>query len=527
MNFTKHHAMKLIKTIIILAIIGFGPQSIYSQGLSSIQIDSIVQVAMDSNQHAGIAVAVVKDGEIVHSKGYGLSSMLTGSNVDEHTRFSIASNSKAFTSAALAILVDEGKIDWDDKVVDHIPEFKMYDDYVTANFTIIDLLTHRSGLDLGAGDLMFFPDGGDFTIDDVLTSFQYQKPVSDFRTKYDYDNLLYVVAGEIIVRKSGMTWSEFIETRIMDPLNMNESAGILANLETTDNIAKPHSFIDGELLEIDEFDIALGAAAGGIYASVVDLSKWMIMQLNNGAINDSVNLISKQNHSKMWQPYTNTGFRAISSPPYNTHFSAYALGWGIRDVAGYIRLSHTGGMPGMLSQTILIPELKLGVVVLTNADPGGYSFVSIPNLIIDSYIGVDSVDWIGRMTSIISDRESEGDSVTMMVWETVKNAKTKYLNYDNFVGTYKDNWFGDMVIWEKDKELWIKSVRSPKLTGKLSYYQANTFAIRWEYRDMECDAFASFVLDKEGRAISFTMEGISPNIDFSFDFQHLSLVRTK
>lgn len=519
--------MKLIKTLTIITLLISGNQFVHSQGLTSLQIDSIIQVAMDSNQHAGIAVAVVKDGEIVHSKGYGISSMKTGELVNNHTRFSIASNSKAFTSAALAILADEGKIDWNDKVIDHIPEFRMYDDYVTANFTIIDLLTHRSGLDLGAGDLMFFPDGGDFTIEDIITSFQYQKPVSGFRTKYDYDNLLYVVAGEIIARKSGMTWSEFIETKIMNPLDMNESAGILANLKSTDNIAKPHSFVDGKLIEIDEFDIALGAAAGGIYASVNDLSSWMIMQLNNGAINDSIDLISKRNHSKMWQPYTNTGFRAVGRPPYYTHFSAYGLGWGIRDVAGYIRLSHTGGMPGMLSQTILVPELDLGVVVLTNADPGGYSYSSIPNLIIDSHIGVDSVDWIGRMTSIIKNRESEGDSVTEMVWETVKKAKTKHLNYDNFVGTYTDNWFGDMVIWKKDKELWIKSVRSPKLTGKLSFYQANTFAIRWDYRDMECDAFASFNLDKDGKAIGFTMEGISPNIDFSFDFQHLNLVRIK
>ena len=251
------------------------------------------------------------------------------------------------------------------------------------------------------------------------------------------------------------------------------------------------------------------------------------MQLNNGAMNDSTQLISEKNHKKMWQPYTNRGFAAVGNPPYNTHFYSYGLGWGISDIAGYVKLSHTGGMPGMLSQTILIPELNLGVVVLTNADPGGYSFLSIPNLIVDSYIGVDSVDWIGRMKTAINNREENGDSIVNMVWETVKKAKTKHLNIDDFVGTYRDDWFGEIEIWEKDKELWIKSIRSPKLVGKMSYYKANTFAIRWDYRDMECDAFASFTLDKEGKAISFTMEGISPNIDFSFDFQHLNLVRIK
>ncbi len=517
--------MKKVKILLSITIILFTSYNIYSQALTSIQIDSIVKLAMESNQHAGLAVAVVKDGEVVHSKGYGLASLKSGIKVDNHTRFSIASNSKAFTSAALAILVDEGIIDWNDKVVDHIPEFKMYDNYVTSNFTIIDLLTHRSGLDLGAGDLMWIPDGNNFTVNDVITSFQYQKPISDFRTKYDYDNLLYIVAGEIIARKSGMSWSEFIETRIMKPLKMDESAGTLQRLNSIENTAKPHSYVDGEFVQVHEFDATMAAAAAGIYSSVDDLSRWMIMQLNDGALTDSTNLISKKNHSKMWKPYTNRGFTTVGTPPYNTHFYGYGLGWGIRDVAGYIKLSHTGGMPGMLSQTILIPQLKMGVVVLTNADPGGYSFISIPNLIVDSYISVDSVDWIGRMTSAIANRESEGDSVVTQVWETVKKAKTKHLNFDNYIGTFSDDWFGDMIIWKDGKDLWIKSERSPKLKGKMSYYQANTFAIRWDYRDMECDAFASFTLDKEGKAVSFTMEGISPNIDFSFDFQHLNLIR--
>ncbi len=516
--------MKRFFTLAVAIIISCSAKS---QGLSSKQIDSIVQIAMERNQHAGIAVAVVKDGEFIHSKGYGLASMNTGEKVDQHTRFSIASNSKAFTSAALAILADEGLIDWNDRVVDHIPEFKMYDPYVTANFTIIDLLTHRSGLDLGAGDLMWIPDGNNFTIVDVLHSFQHQTPTSDFRTKYDYDNLLYMVAGEIVVRKTGSTWSEFVEERIMKPLDMNESAGTLHRLESKDNIAKPHSLVDGTFSEINEFDASLAEAAAGIYASVDDLGKWMIMQLNNGALNDSVQLISKKNHGKMWQPYTIRGFVAEPTSKHKTHFYSYGLGWGISDVNGYIKLSHTGGMPGMLSQTILIPELDLGVVVLTNADPGGYSFVSVPNLIVDSYIGVDSVDWIGNMSERLAERESEGDSVVNEVWNTVRKAKTKHMNFDDFTGTYEDPWFGEMTIWEKDKQLWVRSERSPKLSGKMHFYKANTFAIRWDYRDMECDAFASFTLDKDGKAISFTMEGISPNIDFSFDFQHLNLKRKK
>tara|TARA_Y100000385_G_scaffold5640_1_gene6238 strand:- start:10360 stop:11940 length:1581 start_codon:yes stop_codon:yes gene_type:complete len=524
---TKIFSMTSNKPILLTIVFMIFISSSFAQGFSTLQIDSIVEVAMARNQHAGIAIAVVKDGEVIHSKGYGISSTISGDKVDNHTRFSIASNSKAFTSTSLAMLVDEGYINWDDKVVDHIPEFKMYNPYVTADFTIIDLLTHRSGLDLGAGDLMWIPDGNSFSIDDIITSFQYQTPVSDFRTKYDYDNLLYIVAGEIVVRKTGMSWSEFVEERIMSPIGMNESAGTIGRLVDSNNIAKPHSLVDGEFMQIDEFDATIAASAAGIYASVYDLSKWMIVQLDNGALNDSVQLISKKNHSEMWKPYTNRGFNIIGKTPYNTHFYSYGLGWGIKDIAGYITVSHTGGMPGMLSQTILIPELKMGVVVLTNADPGGYSFMSVPNIIVDSYIGVDSVDWIGRMTKRIKSSEQNGDSVVAGVWEVVNKAQLNNLDYDSYVGSYSDDWFGEMVIWEKDEELWIKSIKSPKLEGRLFYYQANTFAIKWNYRDMECDVFASFNLNKDGKAISFTMEGISPNIDFSFDFQHLHMVRIK
>jgi CubicO group peptidase (beta-lactamase class C family) len=223
----------LFSSVIILSL----GNSLFSQGINSAQIDALVTRALESTPSVGIAVAVVKDGELLHSKGYGIKSIDSNKKVDEHTLFAIASNSKAFTAAALSILVDEKKLKWEDKVIDHISEFKMYNDYVTANFTIVDLLTHRSGLGLGAGDLMIFPDGADFTIKDVLNSFQYQKSVSAFRTKYDYDNLLYIVAGEIVARVGGMSWADFIQLRIFEPLGMNNSVPTNSRLQDNANLA--------------------------------------------------------------------------------------------------------------------------------------------------------------------------------------------------------------------------------------------------------------------------------------------------
>lgn len=506
-------------------------QEAFSQAYSSSQIDSIVKKAMSINPTAGVAVVVIKDNKVIHSKGYGVTSSITKEKVNENTLFAIASNSKAFTTAALAMLVDQGKLNWLDKVVDYIPEFKMYDSYVTQNFNIQDLLTHRSGLGLGAGDLMFFPDGSDFDIKDVLNSFQYQKPTSAFRTKYDYDNLLYVVAGEVVARISGMSWAKFVETNIMKPLGMQRSVGVYQRLKDKSNVAFPHSVENGKLKQLGHYiknDESLGAA-GGIYASVNDLSKWMMMHLNNGKYgNDfSKTMISKKNHDELWKPHTNIGFSVMPRGSYKTHFNAYGLGWGVSDKKGYVVLEHTGGLPGMLSRTILIPELNVGIVTLTNTAPGGRSFWTIPNQIMDAYLGVEKTDWISFMEKRLLQNATQSDAATKAVWKTVGKAKANHIKNSDFIGTYKDNWFGEIKIWEKNNKLWFRSLRSPKLTGEMYFYKANTFAIKWNYQDMPADALAMFTLDEDGKAVRIKMKGISPDIDFSFDFQDLDLKRVK
>src|SRR3970040_294443 len=203
--------------------------------ISSVQVDELVNRTIKTFNVPGIAVAIVKDGKVVVAKGYGVKSIESKEKVDANTLFGIASNSKAFTSASLAMLVDEGKIKWDDKVIKYLPNFRMYNDYVTQEFTIRDLLTHRSGLGLGAGDLMIWPDGSDFTAQDIIRNLQYLKPVAAFRTKYDYDNLLYIVAGEVIHVVSGKSWCDFIENRIMKPLEMNNSAASFLRLKDSTN----------------------------------------------------------------------------------------------------------------------------------------------------------------------------------------------------------------------------------------------------------------------------------------------------
>ncbi|KJD33278.1 beta-lactamase [Tamlana sedimentorum] len=520
--------MKLYsKSLILFFLLSLSFKSVSAQ-YSEKQIDSIVNYALSKFNVAGTAIAIVKDGETVYQKGFGVTSVKSNIPVNVNTNFAIASNSKAFTTTALSLLVDEGKLKWTDKVKDYIPEFKMYDPYVTENFNIEDLLTHRSGLGLGIGDLMFFPDGSHFTLDDLLASFQYFEPVSAFRTKFDYDNLLYIIAGEVIARVSGMTWEDFIATRIFKPIGMNQSYASLDNIDDKSNLASPHDSNSGTLKIIPDFKEMINGAAGGIYSNVNDLTQWLKVHLNHGKYGDSLQneLFSVKQQDNMWKLHTI--METNKNPRYNSHFSGYGLGWFLSDVKGNMKVDHTGGLPGMLSLTVMIPDINLGFVILTNtSDDGGAFFSSVGNTILDSYLGLDDFGWIDKYADYFNKRKENGDKVTEAVWETVSNNSKIKVDLKKYTGIYKDDWFGEIEVFLKGKKLWFKSEKSPKLNGEMFFYKANTFAIKWEYQDMNADAFAMFFLDEEGKAQEIKMKGISPNIDFSFDFHDLDLKRVE
>jgi CubicO group peptidase (beta-lactamase class C family) len=520
--------MKKVNCFLLSVIcICFSSATAFGQ-LTSPQIDALMESALAKFKVAGASIAVVKDGKIIHLKGYGFSSIETKKAVNESTNFQIASNSKAFTTAALSILEDEGKLKWTDKVKDYIPEFKMYNDYVTENFNIQDLITHRSGLGLGAGDLMFFPDGSNFTIKDVLTNFQYFKPVSAFRTKWDYDNLLYIVAGEVIARVSGMSCGEFIQKRIVNPLQMNNTFVGSKLINDQSNFAVSHSSESGTIKKIDGFKDELSIAAGGIFSNAEDMAKWMIVRLNKGQYGADLKttLFSLKNHNEMWRIHTVQ--ETDQNPRYNSHFNGYGLGWQLSDEKGNLKVSHTGGLPGMLSIVTMYPDLNLGIVILTNTENGGGGlFTAVSNTISDSYLGLDDFGWTDKLVEWMNEDRNKGDDVTKKVWEKVKLSKNVKIKNEDFIGVYADKWFGEIEVFEKNKQLWFKSYRSPKLNGPMAFYNANTFAIKWEYQAMNCDALAMFSLDENGKAQSIKMKGISPNIDFSFDFQDLDLVRVK
>jgi CubicO group peptidase (beta-lactamase class C family) len=511
------------KLIVLLISSFFVVNSVEAQ-ITSQEVDALVTTAMKEMNVAGVAVAIVKDGKIVHNQGYGVTSVDTKQKVNEHTQFAIASNSKAFTTAALAILVEDGKISWTDKVKEHIPEFKMYNDYVTENFNIQDLLTHRSGLGLGVGDLMFFPNGADFTIDDLLASFQYFKPVSAFRTQFDYDNLLYFVAGELIERVSGKTWEVFVKDEIFEPLNMESTFGTLSLVKDKSNLAKPHIAEDGTIKTVPFEELAINGAPGGIISSVDDLSNWMLTHLNKGKFGDT-QLFTEDSQHEMWKIHT--VLEPNRNPRYNTHFTGYGLGWGLKDVKGNMMVQHTGGLVGMLSKTTMIPDINFGVVVLTNtSNSGGALFSAVTNAIVDSYLGLDDFKWVEKYAKRLKESVKKGDVETEKVWEFIKSNKTNSsINIEDYVGVFEDNWFGKAEVTIKDNQLWFRSHRSPKLNAQMHFYKGNTFVVKWPIEDLYTDTFIMFGLGEEGKTQTIKLKGISPKIDFSYDFHDLNFER--
>lgn len=512
--------------IFLLSILFFACNPIFSQGLKAHQIDSLVEKTMETFNVPGMAVAVLKDGEVVAQNTYGIRSIKTKEPVNNQTLFGVASNTKAFTTAALAQLIDAGKLKWDTKVTDIIPEFKLYDAYVTREFTVRDLLVHRSGLGLGAGDLMVLPATNITTLEEMIHNLRYLKPVSSFRSKYDYDNLLYIVAGEIIARVSGEKYEDYITKHFFHPLKMTRTTMDFDKIQKDSNRIDGHAPVEGSLKITPPTFTTIGNPAAGIYASIEDMVKWAQVRLDYGRYGNQKqdSLFSRKQADEMWKAQTIT---PVSKGEYNTNFSAYGLGWVLKDVKGYLEASHTGGLFGIVSQLTLIPELDLGIIVLTNQESGA-AFRAVTNTIKDAYLGIHDEDRIKQYHEARLKAEKKADSITRKVNTDIEKqlkAKSKSLPEESITGTYKDDWFGKIEIEKNKNDLRFISEKSPELKGDMHFYKGTTYVVRWDDTSLNADAFVIFNLDSEAKAVGFRMKAISPLTDFSFDFQDLDVKR--
>jgi len=486
-------------------------------------IDATVARAMKAFEVPGLALAIVKDGKVVLAKGYGMRKLGQPATVDAKTLFGIASNSKVFTATALGLLVEEGKIAWDAPVVDYLPWFMMSDPYVTRELTVRDLLVHRSGLGLGAGDLLWWPEST-YNRRQVAERLRFIKPATSFRSAYAYDNVLYLVAGEVIQAVTGRTWEDFVQERILNKVGMTGSNVRHSAAAEGGNVATPHARVEGAVRPIAPFTSDNTNPAGGINSGAEDMAKWMLVRLARGKLADGTALYSERTARELEKPVTILPNPAPPAElaPRKAHFRAYALGLDIRDYRGHLVVDHTGGLPGYVSIVTLIPERNLGVAILTNAESTS-AFYALTQQIVDYDLGAPPMDW----TEAYLKRDARIDAETARALSqsaAARDASSKpSLPPVKYAGVYTDAWYGDVAIEEAGGKLVMRFSKTAALIGDLEHWQYDTFIVRWRDRELRADAYVTFALNPDGSIERVKMEAVSPETDFSYDFQDLDL----
>lgn len=478
----------------------------------------------------GIAVAIVKDGKVVLAKGYGVRELGSPTKVDADTLFAIASNTKAFTAAALQMLADEGKLDMDGRVIDYLPGFRMSDPFVTHEMRVRDLLAHRSGLSLGAGDLLYWPPTS-YTTADVVKRLAEVPIKHSFRGHYAYDNILFAVATEVIEKVSGQSYADFIRQHIFQPVGMNESLIDMTYLKPGMDAATGHAPYDfKDIKPVPPMAWLNDPGAGGIYASVNDLAKWMNVQLAGGKLPDGRRLFSEKSHHAMWTMLTPIPVGKPPIPemaPLMPQFYGYGEGWFLSDYHGQKLVWHTGGWPGFVSRLTLVPGTDLGVVVLTNQQSGA-AFNAVTYRVLDAYLNAaHKTDWVAVYDKAVQQGEANADTS----WAKHEAARDKHsrpsLPLSGYAGTYRDPWYGDIIVSDEGGKLRLRFSKTKQLVGTMTPWQHDTFIVRWDDRSLDADAFVNFALDDDGHVREMRMAPISPLTDFSFDFQDLRPVPVK
>jgi CubicO group peptidase (beta-lactamase class C family) len=482
----------------------------------------------------GMAIAIVEDERVTFAKGFGVKALGKPEPVDADTIFPTGSTGKAVTVAALGILVDQGKIAWDDRVIDHLPGFQMYDPWVTREMTIRDLLVHRSGLGLGEGDLLFVP-RTNLTRAESVRRLRYMKPATSFRSGFAYDNVLYMVAGQLIESVSGETWEKFVAEHVLRPAGMLHSTSDEDQRFATVNRAQPHARMNGGLRGagdqevLDERD-ELGrnaAPAGGLAVSANDMARWLQIQLHHGSLPAGTGqLFSAAAHAEMWRPVVIQPIaeRPAALSPTQPIFSNYALGWVVEDYRGAKLIRHGGAVFGFLTAVVLLPDKHIGFSIEINSEDGEI-IGGLMYELLDHYLGLPRTDWVARYRAEKQRKVSEALSA-LKAPSAQPTAVGPSLPVERYTGTYNDPWYGNIDIAVADGKLRIDFKSTPRMGGVLEHWQYDTFVTRFDDKTIE-PAYVTFALDAEGKVDRITMKAVSPLADFSYDYQDLLFTRVK
>ena len=475
--------------------------TVAAQQLSFQELDQYIVRGMHDAEIPGLSIAVVKDDAVVFAKGYGVRKLGDNAPVDEHTIFNIASVTKGFTTASLAMLVDEGKLGWDDHVLKYLPTFQLYDSYATRELIVRDLLTHRTGLT--ENDALCVD--STYSRDEILYRIRFWQPKLGFRAQFDYNNCMYVVAGQIVPAITGRSWDDFVHEQIFRPLGMKDSSTSIREIHN-DNVAMPHRIVNGTVQALPLPNNDNFAPAGGVNSSAVDMAQWIRLQLSGGAYQGQ-RLLSLQRVKELQTPNIDVDFsEGLDKLQFPAdHFAAYGLGWILMDYHGRKVVFHTGSNPGFKSEILLVPEEHLGVVILSN-------FFDRPPWVlgyrvIDAYLGLPAGNRAGEYLKALKGFEQENETENRKQ-EAERNRNTKpSLPMEKYAGKYANDLYGDAVVSFKNGEISLNIV-GLGWVGTLNHWQYETFRATWRAPERD-KSFVTFTLSPKGSVDTLRVDGLA------------------
>ena len=502
---------RLARLFLILLLCSATLQGQEASGPDLKALDAYFQKMVAAWEIPGASIGVVKDGQLVFTGNYGVLEVGKTEKPNARTLYAIASNSKAFTSALIGMLVEEGKLGWNDRVQKYLPYFEVYDPWVSEHATIRDLLSHRIGLGTFSGDNIWYKTA--LPASELIKRYRHVPQAYDFRAGYGYSNLMFIAAGEIIETVTGKSWAENVRERILEPLGMNRTIAVLKDLEAKGNYATPHARNEQGNYPIPYTSWDNVAATGGLISSVEDLSKWMIFNLNNGVHNGDT-LLSKSTRNIVWTPHNNFVVDHTAPNDFGRHFNAYGLGWGLSDYRGRLRVGHTGGYDGMITALTLIPDENLGVVVLTNGLKS--PIMAATYYALDAFLGVEPrKDWSAETLKQANEQIARDTRIAYRKEKRVLNTQPT-VGRDKITGDYQSDLCGKITIREQNGELRLEFEQSPLMAARLTHWHYDVWQIHWSHPQ----AFFSFGTlkintDNNLKVIGFDFD--VPNDDFFFE----------
>ena len=488
------------------------------------EVDAVFDQVVARYRLPGLALGIVEDGKVVYARTAGELVEGEGRRIDSATLFKIASNTKSMTTATLARLVDAGKLHWDDPVVRWLPDFRMYDPWVGREMQVRDLLIHNSGLRAGAGDLMLWPEPNTFTRADIIHGLGYLKPQRSFRAGYDYDNLLYIVAGEVAAAAGGAPYEQLVRREVFEPLGMRRCQVGQWRRDEVGNVAQPHMRqgernipvrSDGDVIVATTMD-----PAGGIRCSLDDMLAWVGNWLKPvGEGKGEKPWLSREQREALWAPQMPMPLSRRMREWDNSHFSAYGYGWRLADVDGTFKVSHTGTLMGMYSMVTLLPDKGTGFVILINGE-GEQARTVLGQVLVKRYTRPDPSLTVAHYADLLAQEDAKRPA-TEKAPDTSRRKAVKPGELESRLGVYRDPWFGEVSLCRDGDAARLRASKSPMLTGIVQRV-GKRMLVNWDDASVDAEAWLDFP-----QATQMRMSKVDPDADFSYDFEDLSFERVR